>query len=123
MASMTDGAHTVLDDAAIERLTRIGGATLVVQMIRLFLEHGPQRLAQTDAGQSTHDLRAIEHGAHSLKSSAGNLGAVRLQHAAAAVEQATESADDVDMDALIKALHAEYDAAAVALQAKLTELE
>ena len=112
----------ILDESAVTRLKRIGGVALAKQMIELFLQHGPERIGQAETGYAAGDLRMVEHAAHSMKSSAGNVGAVRLQAAASAVESATEANDDSTLHALVKAMRAEYDAASVALNAILAEL-
>jgi HPt (histidine-containing phosphotransfer) domain-containing protein len=112
-----------LDGSALERLTRIGGEKLVTQMIMLFLQHGPERIEQAVTGYASGDMRAIEHAAHSLKSSAGNLGASRLQLAAAAVEEATESGMVLDLEGQLQTLRDEYGIAAAALENKLAELQ
>lgn len=69
---------TQIDQAAIERLAEIGGKKLVCQMIELFLTHVPQRIEAMLQARTTGDLEAIEKAAHSIKSSAANLGAMNL---------------------------------------------
>ena len=68
------------DPAALDRLRRFGGAKLVGEMIRLFLETGPQRVDAVHTGVTVGDADAVERALHSLTSSAAQLGAVRLQH-------------------------------------------
>jgi HPt (histidine-containing phosphotransfer) domain-containing protein len=115
----------VLDASAVDRLLRIGGATLATQMIQLFLQHGPERVSNVESGFSAGDMKQIEHAAHSMKSSAGNLGAQRLQQAAAALESAsdpeTARASD-DIGKLVQDFREEYNAAAAALTKRLGEL-
>ena len=72
--------------AALQRLHRIGGATLVYQIVQLFLEHHPQRLATALDGGKSGDWKAVEAAVHSMKSSAGNLGLTGLQERAARLE-------------------------------------
>lgn len=125
VAALTD--EDLLDATAITRLIRIGGVALAKQMIELFLQHGPERMAHAEAGHAVGDMKAIEHASHSLKSSAGNVGATRLQHAAAAVENAVENTVDVatnpaDVAPLLKTLRSEYDAASGALKIRLAEI-
>jgi HPt (histidine-containing phosphotransfer) domain-containing protein len=128
----------VIDPAAIARLKRIGGDGLVREMLTLFLQHAPGRVATAEEAVAAGTLRAAEHAAHSLKSSAGNVGATRLQAAAAAVEAATESSATESSAAespptpslpeslaasLLQALRAEYQAAARELTAVLASLD
>jgi HPt (histidine-containing phosphotransfer) domain-containing protein len=82
---MTD--DLVIDTAAIERLREWGGDKLVRQMIRLYLENATVRMGQIEDGLATGgDLERTEQGAHSLKSSAANVGAVRVNRLAAELE-------------------------------------
>jgi two-component system sensor histidine kinase RpfC len=66
------------DPEALERLRRFGGAKLLRDMISLFLEAMPQRLAAARRGLSRGDAHAVEHELHALKSSAAQLGALRM---------------------------------------------
>jgi len=80
----------VIDHSAIERLKEWGGAELPRKMIDLFLTHSPERMDQIREGLSTGETRKAESGAHSLKSSAGNVGAVNLQKLAQEAESLAE---------------------------------
>jgi two-component system sensor histidine kinase RpfC len=66
------------DPEALERLRRFGGAKLLRDMITLFLEAMPQRLASARNGLARGDAHAVEHELHALKSSAAQLGALRM---------------------------------------------
>lgn len=92
-----DEGRRVLDPAALERLARIGGQSFLVEMIELFLEHAPQRLATARAAFDAGEITAVYRAAHSLKSTAGNLGARALQDIA---EQAEGRASAGDVEAL-----------------------
>lgn len=81
----------LLDPGALDRLNEWGGDVLVARMIDLFLELGPERLEAIQAAVSSGDLEQIERVAHSLKSSAANLGAERLRARAAELESAAIS--------------------------------
>jgi HPt (histidine-containing phosphotransfer) domain-containing protein len=74
-------------DTQLARLEDIGGRDFVVEMIDLFLQVAPQRLDDARRGEQAGDLEAIAKAAHSLKSSAGNLGADAVQELAEQVEQ------------------------------------
>lgn len=87
----------MLDGGALERLDRIGGREFVLEMIDLFLEHSPQRLAAGRAAFDAGDLTGVYRAAHSLKSTAANLGARSLQSAA---EQAEGRAAAKDAEAI-----------------------
>ncbi len=112
----------VLDPTAITRLIRIGGVKLARQMVGLFLEHGPDRVAAAEAGAVVGDCRMVEAATHSLKSSAGNVGAARLQQASAALELAAQEGRTADLAGASAALRTEYDAAEASLTTRLSEL-
>lgn len=81
--------HPILDRAAAARLQALGGDKLLGQMIRLYLENARERLHQIDAGLApVGDLAEAEAAAHSLKSSAANVGAMRVSALASAMETA-----------------------------------
>ena len=66
------------DLEALARLERFGGRTLLNEMIALYLESAPERLAAAAAGLVASDAAATENALHSLKASSAQLGAVRL---------------------------------------------
>ncbi|MBW3660756.1 MAG: Hpt domain-containing protein [Gemmatimonadetes bacterium] len=84
----TGEAPPRFDAAALLRLRRLGGNALVRRMAGLFVSLGEERVAAARAGVEYGDLDTIERAAHSLKSSAGNVGAIELQRLAEAVERA-----------------------------------
>ena len=67
-----------LDPNALSRLERFGGKKLLLEMIGLFQAAAPERIAAASAGVKSGDVAAAELALHSLKSSSGQLGAVRL---------------------------------------------
>lgn len=73
----------VLDMAVVEELLALsddGDPELLLDLIRLFLEDGPAKVEAVTQGLATKDFEMMERAAHSLKGSAGNLGARLLQH-------------------------------------------
>lgn len=74
------------DETAFGRLRKLGGDDFLAKMIDLFLENTPQRMETIRAGEKDGNLEQIRQAAHSLKSSAGNLGARRLQELSERVE-------------------------------------
>lgn len=108
-----------IDRAALERLSEWGGDKLLRQMLRLFLENAPERLQQIEQGLAPGgELEEAHRGAHSLKSSAGNVGAMTLSEDAAALEAATKDADMASSQELFTRLRASYAAA----EAELTRV-
>lgn len=70
---------TVELDAALERLRRFGGDTLLRDMIDLFLEHTPARIAAAQQAIATGDAHAAHLAVHSMVSSCAQLGAERMR--------------------------------------------
>ncbi|HSJ23982.1 MAG TPA: Hpt domain-containing protein [Longimicrobiales bacterium] len=110
----------VVEDAAIERLVRLGGPDLVRQMADLYFQHGPERLDLLRQGVEADDASSVERAAHALKSSAGNLGARRLQRTADMVEAL--AAEGVIETELIARLRTDHAASVSALRSILQEL-
>ncbi len=84
---------TIIDPAALQRLEDWGGQSLSKEIVRLFLENGPTRVDQIRGAMDGEDLDAPERGAHSLKSSAANVGAQVLQQVASELELAASGGD------------------------------
>ena len=68
------------DPDALKRLERFGGLKLRVELTTLFLQEAPSRVAIARAAVTAGDAEAIRAMAHMLKSSAGQMGAVRVQY-------------------------------------------
>ena len=80
-----------LEAAALDRLREWGGDKLVTQMVKLYIENAHVRLGQIDEGIAEGgSLRDAEMAAHSLKSSAANVGARRVSGISADMEEAAE---------------------------------
>jgi HPt (histidine-containing phosphotransfer) domain-containing protein len=84
---------TIIDPAALQRLEDWGGPSLSKEIVRLFLENGPARVDQIRGAMDGEDLDVPERGAHSLKSSAANVGAQLLQKVASELESAASGGD------------------------------
>jgi len=78
----------IIDPQALERLREWGGDKLAGQMVRLFLKNSGTRMDQIRSGVDGGDLEEAERGAHSLKSSAANIGAELLRTLATRMESA-----------------------------------
>lgn len=92
---------SLVTSEAVGRLKEWGGDALLGRMIDLFLELAPQRLQALAEGERSGDLAALEGTAHSLKSSAGNLGALRLQEAAEQLETAARGGEEARVRGLV----------------------
>ncbi len=106
----------LVDLAQMDRLKEWGGGGLQRKMIDLFLTHAELRLDQIRSGLSTGDPERAETGAHTLKSSAGNVGAQRVQMLAQKAEALAEAGDLAGLGALLPPLEEEFSAACDALR-------
>lgn len=105
----------LVDHEQIERLSEWGGPNLQRKMIDLFLTHAKERLDQISTGISGGDAKAAETGAHTLKSSAGNVGARRVQQMAQDAEALAEDGKLGELKTMLPALEEAFDAACAAL--------
>ena len=112
---------TILDPAALERLEEWGGPDLSKEIVQLFLDHGPVRMDQIRGAMDGEDLEAPERGAHSLKSSAANVGAHHVHKVASDVELAASHGDLQRVRELIPDLEEAYTEAARELEAIVEE--
>ncbi|MBA2684334.1 MAG: Hpt domain-containing protein [Gemmatimonadaceae bacterium] len=73
-------AHDAVGDAdALRRLERFGGLKLREELTTLFLQEAPARIATARVALASGDIEAVRAMAHMLKSSAGQMGALRVQ--------------------------------------------
>jgi len=98
-----------LDLAAIERLRRLGGDKFTTEMIRLFIDYGGQKMAEARSALAAGDLKGVEKAVHPIKSSAGNVGAKRLQQLAMEAEQQAREQQTPSLTSLIDQMQAAYE--------------
>ncbi len=79
-----------LDLHVLEKLEKLGGEELVSKMVSLFTSHAESALRDAFAGLSGKDLDRVRKAAHALKSSAGNVGALKVQSLSDEIEQMAE---------------------------------
>jgi HPt (histidine-containing phosphotransfer) domain-containing protein len=75
-----------LDPAALQRLQRLGDNAFVCKMIDLFLDYAGQKIVEARAAHCAGNLAGVEKAVHPIKSSAGNVGARRIQDLALKIE-------------------------------------
>jgi len=111
----------LVDPGQMERLKEWGGPELQRKMIDLFLTHAVERMDQIRDGVAGGVAQKAETGAHTLKSSAGNVGAQRVQKLAQDAESLAEAGDLEGLKGLLPSLEKEFDAACGALRTVLGE--
>ncbi len=112
---------TIIDPAALERLEKWGGVSLSTEIVQLFLENGPSRVEQICEAMDEEDLTIPERGAHSLKSSAANVGARQLQALAGEIELAASDGDLGRVRELVPDLEEAFARATEALETMVKE--
>ncbi len=95
------------DPEALERLRRFGGTKLLTDMITLFLEAMPERVATAREGAERGDAPAVEHALHALKSSSAQLGALRMHRLSVEGEQLAKAGTLEGVSKLLDALDEE----------------
>lgn len=113
----------LVDQAQMDRLREWGGGGLQRKMIDLFLTHAQLRLEQIREGLTAGNAENAETGAHTLKSSAGNVGAQRVQRLAQDAESLAEAGDMAELEALFPSLEEEFRGACDALRHILEGVE
>lgn len=116
-------APAVIEPAVLQRLRDLGGETLLGRMIDLFLENAPLRVRAASAAVDADDAHALEHAVHSLRSSAANLGALRLQAMAARIEVHARAGDRAAAAGLVRELEPLFNEARSILHATREELD
>jgi len=101
---MTDARF---DDKPIAMLRRVGRDALARKMIDLFLASAPDRVASIEQSLASGDVVAAGRTAHSLKPSAGQLGAVALQDMCQRIEDAAKAGDTATAGSLLPDLRKE----------------
>jgi two-component system, sensor histidine kinase and response regulator len=94
----------LLDPEALTRLEEWGGKELVGKMLELFLEVATERMDAIRSGVLENDRSRIERGAHSLRSSAGNVGAESVRVLAARMEALAPDGDEASLRATLDQL-------------------
>lgn len=109
----------ILDMSVVEELLSFsddGDPELLVDLIRMFLEDGPNKVRAVTEGLLAGDFEKMERAAHSLKGSSGNLGARLLQESCEQMQLAARNHKAEVMRQLTAELVANYATAETALR-------
>jgi len=107
-----------LDPVAMERLQRLGGDAFVGKMIELFLSYAGEKVVAARKAQVAGNLGGVQEAVHPIKSSAGNIGACRVQELAQQIEQLAKQGQGDALPALIGELEKAFDVVKRELTAK-----
>ncbi len=111
----------ILDPATIATLRELspGDDSFLSEIIGIYLNDSPGRIAEIRTGIATNDAKMVTRAAHSLKGSSGNFGAARLHAASRDIEQFANQERLGEAAAILPRLEAEYQKVATALRALL----
>ena len=101
-----------VDRAHLDRLATRFGSHFLLEIIDLFITQGRDRIVMAQRGVAAGDVQPIIAAAHSLKSSAGNLGAGALGKCASEIERRGSAGASIESLAPMVAPLAEAFAAA-----------
>lgn len=102
----------------LEQVQAEGESDLIVELIDLYLEDAPRRLANMSARLAEKDMLSLRREAHGLKGSSATLGAAPLSRLCEEVEQMSQDSSPEAIASLLKELGQEF---ACARQAFLIE--
>jgi two-component system, sensor histidine kinase and response regulator len=125
-SSAVDQGVPVLDAEQLHNIAQAGGdrgLEVASRIVKIFLANMPQQIDRMRAAANAHDRAGLAQAGHAIKGAAANVGAMRLMHAARAIETAAKSEEaELDWASLIGRLDRSYGAAEIALAAVLTDL-
>lgn len=111
-----------IDPAAVERLQRLGGSGFVCKMVDLFLNFTAAKIAEARLAQGRADWPGLAKATHPIKSSAGNVGAVRVQELARQLEQLGKEGGGDGLEDLVSELEREFAAVKPWLEQRISLL-
>ena len=101
----------VLDPAVIESLRQLtppGEPDVLDEVLKMFLQEVPPRIEQLRTFLASGNIQEVQRAAHSLKGSAGNIGAHRLHEVCQQVDDKSRSGDLSGLAALVDTLAEEF---------------
>ena len=113
-----DDSLTVIDSAALERLRKLGGDALVSRIIELFCSHSSAKVQEARECLKRDDLQNFGRAIHSLRSSAGNVGAGHLFELSGKLERLATENKDSEIRLLFPELERAFEQARSVLQEK-----
>jgi HPt (histidine-containing phosphotransfer) domain-containing protein len=93
-----------LDEEALAKLLRIGGPKFAGNMVDLFLDFAPTKLAAAVAAERKGDWQGVEDAMHPLRTCAGHVGAVAVRTLAVEIEDLAHAGDSTAIALRLAAL-------------------
>jgi CheY-like chemotaxis protein/HPt (histidine-containing phosphotransfer) domain-containing protein len=125
IAPRQDFPGAVLDRAALDRIRELGVSArqdLLSKVLQLFLEDAPRHLSAIEQALERRDAPALAASSHSLKSSSGHIGAMRLSAMCAALEKQARATELGQAESLVASLRAEWKAVRSEIESAMAEL-
>ena len=105
----------VLDRAVLEtlrKLTTPGEPDVLAEVLQLFLQEVPLRMDRLRIAYAAGNIEEVYRAAHSLKGSAGNIGAQRLMGVCRQLDDMGRAGDLSDAAPVVAAIKFEYETVA-----------
>jgi HPt (histidine-containing phosphotransfer) domain-containing protein len=102
----------VLDPSVMETLRQLtppGEPDVLTEVLQMFLQEVPPRIERLRNAWAAGDIQEVHRAAHSLKGSAGNIGAQRLLAVCRDLDDRSRTADEAATAASVAALAVEFD--------------
>ena len=93
-----------LDDEALTRLLRIGGPKFAGNMVEIFLDYAPTKLAEALVAEAKGDYTGVEDAMHPLKTSASHVGALTVRWLAVEIERLAHAGERARIPELLSDL-------------------
>lgn len=116
---MSSPSVQILDSEAIENLRSLGDEgddTFLREIIGIYLEDVPQRLADLKNARAADDRPLFTRSAHTIKGSSANVGASEVRALAEKIEHRSKSEALASLDEQLAELEAAFARARQALQ-------
>ena len=107
-----------IDPIAISNLRALGGEDedFLGEIIGIFLSDMPLRISELETGVATGETDKFMRAAHSIKGSAANLGALRLQDSAERLEKQARHTGPAGLASCVAEVKDEYNRARIELE-------
>jgi len=102
---------TAINMAVIDELLSLGDdgdASLLTDLIQMFLEDAPVKLNSIKTGFAKRDMNIVEKAAHSMKGSAGNLGATQIQEVCDQLQRSCHQSNPEEIAGLVAQLEVPF---------------
>jgi HPt (histidine-containing phosphotransfer) domain-containing protein len=97
--------RSALDPAVVERLRQLtppGEPDVLHEILTVFLDDVPRRIASLKAAWHAADAPAVQRAAHSLKGSSGNIGADSMHQVCRAIDERARVKVDAEIRRLLQ---------------------